>query len=85
MTVLTSDSLKEIMQVVAHDPELAFDDNFLDTEFGEYDFDSLAVLELVTRIQKQCNLTIPDDVLEKLATPRDLLDYVSQQVGVSKK
>ncbi|MBB5918327.1 act minimal PKS acyl carrier protein [Nocardia transvalensis] len=81
MTVLTADSLKEAMRLVAHDPDLAVDS--IDTEFGDLDFDSLAVLELVTRVQKEYAITVPDSVMEELSTPRDLLDYVTKQLEES--
>ncbi|MGW4365692.1 acyl carrier protein [Nocardia takedensis] len=85
MSVLTADTLKETMRLVAHDPDLALGDGFLETEFGEFDFDSLAVLELVTRIQKDYGLSVPDEVMEKLTTPGELLDYVTSQLDVGRR
>lgn len=81
MSILTAEGLKEAMRIVADDPDLELGDDFLDMDFGDFDFDSLAVLELVTRIQKQHGLTVPDEVMETLSVPRDLLDYVSQQLS----
>ncbi|TDD73471.1 actinorhodin polyketide synthase [Actinomadura rubrisoli] len=59
------------------------DGEFLDTPFTDMDFDSLAVLEIATRVQQDYHLAIPDEAVADLTTPRDVLDYVTQRLRES--
>jgi minimal PKS acyl carrier protein len=52
----------------------------LDITYTDLEFDSLAVLELVTRIQQDFGIPFPDDAVEEMETPRNVLDYVNQQL-----
>jgi act minimal PKS acyl carrier protein len=78
MTTFTADDLKTIM-LSAADEDVApdLDGDFLDRPFPELDFDSLAVLEIATRIQQNYHLVISDDAIAGMTTARDVLDYVS--------
>jgi minimal PKS acyl carrier protein len=83
MTAFTILELKEIMLSTADGAGLELDGDFLDTPFPELDVDSLAVLELATRIQQDYHLAMPDEAVAELKTPRDVLDYVSRRLGES--
>jgi acyl carrier protein len=50
------------------------EDAHLERELG---LDSLAVMELVDRLERQFGVAVPDDRLAALATPRDLVDLVA--------
>lgn len=82
MTAFTIGELKEIMLSTADGAEsvLELADDFLDQPFGDLDFDSLAVLEIATRIQQDYHLAIPDEAVAELNTPRDVLDYVTSRL-----
>lgn len=84
MSTFTADDLKTIMLATADEataPDL--DGNFLDKYFTDLDFDSLAVLEIATRIQQTCHLEIPDEAIAEMRTPRDVIDYVSGRLRQS--
>lgn len=51
--------------------------------FAELGYDSLAVLEMMSEVQRQYGVTIPEELVFELATPQAAVDYVnSQRVGV---
>lgn len=53
----------------------------LETEFSELGFDSLVVYEIVTRIQDDYGVSVPDESLDELKTPAALIGYVSDQLA----
>ncbi|WP_207944994.1 phosphopantetheine-binding protein [Actinomadura rubrisoli] len=83
MTVFTATELKDIMLSTADGAPIDLDGEFLDTPFTDMDFDSLAVLEIATRVQQDYHLAIPDEAVADLTTPRDVLDYVTQRLRES--
>jgi act minimal PKS acyl carrier protein len=60
-------------------PEL--EGEFIDTTYEDLGFDSLAVLELATLIQQDLGVPFPDDAVAEMVTPRNVLDYVNQQIA----
>lgn len=80
MQPMTLDQLKDLMRSCADTgEELDLSGDILDRRFGDMDFDSLAVLELATRIQQDSGVHIPDDAIEGMTTPRGVLNYVNTQ------
>lgn len=53
----------------------------LDTPFDELGLDSLAVYEVVTRLQDELSLSISDDEIETSRTPRLLIELVNDRLG----
>lgn len=49
--------------------------------YGDLDVDSLDFCELIVDVEKEFNITIPDDVYERFKTVGSLIDYVSAQVN----
>jgi minimal PKS acyl carrier protein len=82
MAEFTPDKLREIMHACAgpgDHPEL--DGEFLDIPYTDLEFDSLAVLELATRIQQDLGVPFPDDAVAEMETPRNVLQYVNQKIA----
>ena len=42
--------------------------------------DSLDTVELIMEFEKAFDITIPDDVAEKIATVKDAVDFISESV-----
>lgn len=81
MSVFTTDDLRNIMRSSAdEDAPVSLDGDFLDTRFDELGYDSLAVLEIATRIQQDYHLPMPDDAVDAMTTPRDVIDYVNPRL-----
>ena len=56
----------------------------LDTPFEELDIDSLAVYEIVTRVEESLHFGVTDDEIDTLHTGQQILDFVNTKLaGVS--
>jgi act minimal PKS acyl carrier protein len=58
-------------------------DALLDTTFDELGYDSLALIETAARIEQDYGLTIPDEEITELETPRALLGLVNGNLAGS--
>lgn len=81
MSTFTFADLHEIMRQVDDQSAAPVTEGSLDTPFPDLDFDSLAVLEITTRIQQQTGLAIPDEAIEDMKTPRAAMDYVNSRLA----
>ena len=80
--MFTEDTLRDIMRACAgpgEHPELEGD--FIDAPHEELGFDSLAILQLATRIQEDLGVPFPDDAVAEMVTPRSVLNYVNTQMA----
>lgn len=78
------DDLRELMRLSAGvDDEIDIQGDIVDTTFTNMNYDSLAVLELASRIERDWGVTVPDEVAADLKTPREVLDYVNRKAGVN--
>jgi acyl carrier protein len=83
MSVFTLDELK----VVVHEASgvtdgVSLDESALDETMRELGYDSLAVLEIASKIQRDFGIDMPDEAIEGMQTPRAILDYVNSQLTV---
>ena len=80
--MFTVNTLRDIMKVCAgpgEHPEL--EGEFVDVTYEDLGFDSLAVLQLATRIQQDLGVPVPDDAVAEMVRPRDFLEYVNKQMA----
>jgi act minimal PKS acyl carrier protein len=62
----------------------ALSGDILDTEFDDLGYDSLALLETGSRIDREFGITLPDSALVEARTPRALIETVNSALaGVS--
>lgn len=84
MPHFTVDELETIMsRCTGGDDVYRLGESELDTTFPDLSFDSLAVLELATRIQQDYRMPFPDEAVERMKTPRDVLHYVNDRLAVA--
>jgi acyl carrier protein len=69
LLALVQETLAELKRGVSHPPRVTLDST-LDRDLG---FDSLARVELVLRVERAFNVTVPESTLQVARTPRDLL------------
>ncbi|WP_018681840.1 acyl carrier protein [Actinokineospora enzanensis] len=80
-TTFTLDDLREIMRAaVGVDDGVDLGADILDTGFPELGYDSLAVLELTSLIGRRYDFEVPDELVERLTTPRSVVDYVNDRL-----
>ncbi|WP_326645672.1 acyl carrier protein [Streptosporangium sp. NBC_01755] len=78
------DDLRELMRLSAGvDEDIDIEGDIVDTTFTNMNYDSLAVLELASRIERDWGVTVPDEVAAGLKTPREVLDHVNRKAGVN--
>ncbi len=82
MSQINLEGLKAIMlRCSGVDEGITLDDTILDTEFGDLGYDSLAVLEIASQLQREYGLKIPDEAIEEMETPRSVIDYVNSSLA----
>jgi act minimal PKS acyl carrier protein len=75
---LTVDDLKRILREAAGaDEGVDLDGDILDVDFPALGYDSLAVLEAGSRIEREFGVRLNDDTLTGAATPRALIEAVN--------
>jgi act minimal PKS acyl carrier protein len=79
----TLDDLRRILLEGAGADESAdLDGEILDLGFDELGYESLALLETSSRIEREYGITLDDEELTDGATPRRLIDAVNTQLSV---
>ncbi|MFF3248622.1 acyl carrier protein [Streptomyces sp. NPDC002870] len=80
----TLDNLKRILLEGAGAADgVDLDGDIYDKEFEELGYESLALLETGSRIEREYGITLDDSVLTDAVTPRALIDAVNQHLTVS--
>ena len=82
-TEFTSGDLKRILAEAAGGEEAGAGD-ILDTDFQDLGYDSLAMLEAISRIERAFGVTLDDSTITEATTPRALIQVVNEQLAVLK-
>ena len=78
MQGFTLEHLKEALRASAGvDGSVDLNEDVLDRPFEELGYDSLALLELAGRVQREFGVPMPDDARQHMLTPRAALDYIN--------
>lgn len=77
--VLSLDALRAVLLAAAGEPE-GFDLNgdIADVAFEEMGYDSLALLETGSRIERRFGISLGDDLIAASPTPRTLLEAINR-------
>jgi aromatase len=79
MAGFTLEDLRRLMRSGSgEDESVDLGGDILDAPFAELGYDSLAVLELSSRIGRDYGIRVPDDAVQRMTTPREALSYVHQ-------
>lgn len=82
MSTFTADDLRRIIRsTVGTDDSVDLDGDILDVPFTDLGYDSLAVLEVAGRIEKEFPVTIGDDTVGDLTTPRAVVEFVNHRLA----
>ncbi len=82
MSTFTLDDLKRVIREGAgQDEDVDWNSDVLDRPFSELGYDSLALLETASRVEREFGARIADDVATELKTPRLFVDHVNQLLG----
>jgi act minimal PKS acyl carrier protein len=71
--------LTEILRTsIGLDADVRFDGELAETEFTELGYDSLAMIELASQVQRRYGVQITDEaVLDQMRSPREAVDFVN--------
>jgi minimal PKS acyl carrier protein len=84
MATFTLDDLTIIVQECSGMTDGAtLDGDTVDRPLRELGYDSLAVLEIASRIQRTYALSIPDEAIDGMKTARAIIDYVNSSLPVA--
>jgi len=79
MNEFTMDDLRKVMRESAGE-DGTLDGEVLDSSFEELGYDSLALMETISRIERALSVTLPEEEMADVSTPRDLLAFVNSQL-----
>ncbi|GAA2427635.1 acyl carrier protein [Streptomyces macrosporus] len=83
-TRFTVEDLKRILREGAGaDQSVDLDGDILDTEFEELGYESLALLETGSRIEREYGITLEDSTLTDARTPRELIEVVNSHLSTA--
>ncbi|MBT2510559.1 acyl carrier protein [Streptomyces sp. ISL-98] len=78
---LTLTDLTRILREAAgEDESVDLDGDILDTPFAELGYDSLALLEVAGRIERELGAKLSDDAVGEAETPRQFLKLANEPV-----
>ncbi|MFI6323663.1 acyl carrier protein [Nonomuraea sp. NPDC050556] len=83
MPEFTTDDLRSVIRAtVGVDDSVNLDGEIGDVPFRDLGYDSLAVLEIANKIEKQYGVAVPDDMIVELETPWQLITFVNKAGAV---
>ncbi|MBA6433881.1 MULTISPECIES: acyl carrier protein [Streptomyces] len=80
MTTFTLDDLVLIMRAGGGADREELEGDILDMPFGDLGYDSLALLEVTTRIENQYGISLPEDIAVPTRTPREAIEQINSVV-----
>jgi acyl carrier protein len=82
MTALTVTDLGRLVELCVGTGNVALlDPAALDTSFADLGIDSLAVYEIVTRLEDELGVRISDQEIDQLTTPGALITFVNERLA----
>jgi minimal PKS acyl carrier protein len=77
----TIEDLKRLMRECAgEDEQLNLDGEVLDRTFEDLGYDSLAVMEVTSRAERELKVSLPEDAIADVLTPRDYVSFVNKRL-----
>ncbi|SCF07666.1 acyl carrier protein [Micromonospora chokoriensis] len=84
MTDITLDDLRRVMAACAGaDESVDLDGDIIDVPFKDLGYDSLAVMETAAILERDYSVTIPDEKIAGLPTPRAMLDEIRHSLAAA--
>lgn len=77
MPSLTLENLKELMRSCGVDETTDLDSDITQITFEELGYDSLALLEILAKIENTYGVRLAEDDLDRMRTPGELLNFVN--------
>jgi act minimal PKS acyl carrier protein len=75
------DLIAVLKESAGEDEEVDWSGEVIDLTFEDLGYDSLALFNTVSKIERDLGIRLPDDVVSHAGTPRALLREVNETVG----
>ena len=73
--------IEKLFEIVCEFLELDPEDVSLDSDIREdFDADSLDMVDLIMDVEDEFGVEVPDEVLYKLVTVKDVIDYIEENM-----
>ena len=82
MHEFTIEDLKRIVREGAGEDAAALDGDVLDRSFQDLGYDSLAVLETVSRVSREVGVALPDELVTEADTPGRMVQLVNDAMAL---
>jgi len=80
--MFTVDDLKRIMgQCAGVDESVNLDGDISDVSLDELGYDSLALLETASKVEREYGLKLPDELLGNVVTPAEFVAFVNERLA----
>lgn len=80
MSQFTIEDLKQVMRECAgEDESISLDGEIGGLSFDQLGYDSLAMMETASRIERSFGVELPDDVLGEVDTPAEFVAFINSQ------
>jgi len=70
-----------LRECAGEDESVDLDGDILDTSFDDLGYDSLALFNTVSRIERDHAVVLSDNVVSESRTPRDLIDRINESAA----
>jgi act minimal PKS acyl carrier protein len=81
MRFALADLARLLVACAGGDHPVDLDGSDADEPFTELGYDSLALLDLAGRVQREYGVAIPDDALGQMPTPRAAVAYINARLA----
>ncbi|MFH7597480.1 acyl carrier protein [Streptomyces racemochromogenes] len=78
-----ADLKRILLEGAGADEEIDLDGDILDVDFESLGYESLALLETGSRIEREFDITLDDDIFADNSTPRSLVEAVNASLRVT--
>lgn len=81
MDAFTMDDLKQIMrQCAGEDDSASLAGEIGACRFDDLGYDSLAVMETASRVEREFGVTLPDDLVSEIGTLSEFVTFVNERL-----
>lgn len=81
MDTFTVTDLVRVMRAAAgEDESINLDGDILDVAFPDLGYDSLAVMETASRVEREYGVSLPEETMSTIETPKEFVELVNRQL-----
>ncbi|MCO6008426.1 acyl carrier protein [Actinoallomurus purpureus] len=78
-----TDLVRTMRAAAGEDDSIDLDGDILDLEFDELGYDSLAMMETASAVEREFGVELPEEDTAELTTPRAFVDFVNVRLAAA--